>query len=119
MTAVVPSGPVSPLEDLRRAVRSDQFDENAQLTSAPFSSENLSVDVASLAPLIESRRRFPDKWLAIFPCRAAVEVGAPPMHDPLPENDSHAIIPGRLSRGQSRKLKAAVTSMIGPFGPSS
>ena len=113
--ATPPSGSVSPLEDLRRAVAWNQRDDEGHPTSAAFASVNISIDVAGLAPLIESRQRFPEKWLAILPCSAAIEAGVPPQHDPLPENVSHAIIPGKPTRGQSRKLKAAITSIIDPL----
>lgn len=117
MTEPPPSGPVSPDEELRRAVRSDQLDELGKPNSAAFSSPDLSVDVAGLAPLMETRERFPAKWIALFPCRVPTELGAQPVHEPTPDNKSHAVIPGRLSRGKIRQIKSAITNVIGPLKP--
>lgn len=113
MTVPAPSGPVASTEDLRRAIHSTQVDDQGEPTSAAFRAENMSVDVAGLAPLMDTRRRFPTKRIAIFPCLAVLDLGATPQHNPTAENISHAIIPGRLNQGKARKLKAAVTSVIG------
>lgn len=73
----------------------------------------MSVDVAGLCSLMESRKRFPTKRIAIFPCLVLYDAGAEPRHDPTPENIAHAIVPGTLSQSKARKVKAAVTSVIG------
>ena len=73
----------------------------------------MSVDVAGLAPLMETRRRFATKRIAIFPCVILYEVGVEPRHAPIPDNESHAIVPGTLSQSKARKVKASVTSVIG------
>ena len=112
MSVLLPSGNVSAAEDLRRAIHPDQVDENGEPTSAAFSTIDMSVDVASLASLDETRRRFPKKRVAIFPCQAVITLGVNPIHDPLPDNSSHAIVPGRLSRGNARKLQSAVKAVI-------
>ena len=98
-------------------MRSDQLDETGRPTSAAFSSKNTSLDVAGLAPLMETRMRFPSKWIALFPCRVPTELGVPPIHDPLPDNRSHAIIPGRISGGKVRQIKGSIINIIGPLNP--
>jgi len=73
----------------------------------------MSVDVAGLAALMDTRRRFPTKRIAIFPCAVLYAAGVEPRHDPTPDNVSHAIVPGTLSQGNARKVKESVISVIG------
>ena len=96
--------PVDEAEDLRRAIRPTQLDDVGRPTSAPFRTQDMSVDVASLAPLEETRWRFPASYIAVVLCRSFVEEGYNPLHRPQEENISHAVVPGRLTKGTARKI---------------
>ncbi len=110
-----PGTPVALEEDLRRAVRPVDLDERRRPTSAPFYTRDMSVDVASLAPLAATRARWPTRWIAITKCRLYVERGYQPEHAPLKDNMAHAIVPGRLSKGKAREIANKVTVMWAPL----
>ena len=108
---------VPPEEDLRRAVWPQQLDpDTGYATSAPFNTQNMSVDVASLAELGVTRGRFPKSYTAIVRCQVFLDVGhpSPPEHQPLAENPAHAIVPGRLSKARARKVALAVSQLYPP-----
>ena len=79
--------------------------------SGVFRKPNMSVDVASLAPLIESRDRFPDHVIATVPCKWFISIGHPPHHDPLPDNLSHAIVPDKLTKLHARETVGKIKSL--------
>lgn len=106
--------PVAEHEDLRRAVWPIELDDLGFPSSASFTYRDHSVDVASLAPLIESRERFRTSYIAIVACQWYLDVGARPIHEPLPWNNSHAVIPGRLSKTKARKVAARVRELYPP-----
>lgn len=110
-----PRNPVAIEEDLRRAVRPVDLDDRGRPTSAPFHTRDMSVDVASLAPLAATRARWPTRWIAITKCRWYVERGYQPEHAPLEDNMAHAIVPGRISKGKAREIANKVTLMHAPL----
>ena len=109
---------VSAEEDVRRAIHPTQLDELGEPTSAAFKTAQMSLDVASLATLESTRQRFPRKHIAIISCAEFRALGYPPVHDPLPDNPSHAIVREKLSASAARKIAAAIKSLIGPDDPS-
>ena len=119
MTPISTGDPVSADEELRRAVDPEQLDPETQMpTSAAFRPPNVSLDVGSLATLAESRARFPSKYIAITMCQWFLDVGRQPIHDPEPNNVSHAIVPGRLN-DRARKIAVRVRLLHPPINGTS
>lgn len=85
--------------------------------SAPFRTKDMSVDVASLASLLETRTRFANKWIAITSCKWFIDEGHAPEHQPIPDNIAHAIVPGRLSKTKGRRIANLVKEMYEPLTP--
>ena len=118
MTAeVVPESEVDQAEDLRRAVWPERLDPTTKRpTGFAFRERepDISVDVASLALLEETRARFPRSYVAIVGCRHFIHVGHTPLHRPKPDNISHAVVPGHLSRTNARRIALAVSDVHPP-----
>lgn len=106
---------VSEDDELRRAIHHTQLDDDGEPTSAAFKSINLSLDVASLCSLEETRRRFRLKSVAVLRCRSFRELSYAPLHNPLPDNPAHAIVPGKIRDSAARKLSAAVLTLLDPI----
>lgn len=110
----IAGAPVAPDEQLRRAVQANQLDERGWPTSAPFSTTGLSADVASLCALADSQARFPGCSIAIVQCRSFVDEGHQPIHEPLPNNHAHAVVPRRISQKQARRIRNKIIELVGP-----
>jgi len=108
----LPSGPVAATEDLRRLIRPADLDEIGQPTSAPFRTENMSVDVASLCSLAETMARKKDHHVAIVRCQVFHDLALTPTHDPILDNIAHAIVPGKLSQSLARKVRNGISKLI-------
>lgn len=96
-------------ELLRRVPKVPSHFNNGRITSAAFKpkpgEEGLSVDIPSLTT-IETSIKYPDKFFAaIITAEIAVKVGCECVHDPVPENYSHALIRG-ITKQITRKLSA-------------
>jgi hypothetical protein len=105
MTAPEPNSLVDKDEELRRALHELALDpETSRPSSGNFRTEDMSVDVASLASLDETRRRHPRRPIAITKCEWFIDLGHPPRHHPLPDNIAHAIVPGQLTKTEARKI---------------
>ena len=116
--------PVSESVDVRRAVNSE-YVQDGEITRAAFSSKDLSLDVASLCSIDESRSRIPHKFWAELRCKAFTERGYKPVHDPF-ENDprygtnlAHAKVPGRINNKTHQRELAneARQRLFAPLSP--
>ena len=93
------------------------IDEEGRPTSAPFRTKNMSVDVASLASLLETRMRFANRWTAITSCKWFIDEGHAPEHAPIPGYIAHAIVPRKLNQKKGRRIANLVTEMYEPLTP--
>jgi hypothetical protein len=112
-----PDGPesrVPPEDDLRRAIRTEELDDEGNVTSAPFQTANMSMDVASLATLAETQRRFPESFIGVVGCSLFNELQYFPVFNPLPDNAAHALLREKMSKSSARKVAKGLKSLHPP-----
>jgi len=112
---IVSGDPVESDEKLRRAIWPEQLDDVGKPTTAAFSYRDMSLDVASLCLLSETKERFPRSFIAVLICRSFIELGYQPEHAPRDDNLAHAIVPGRLSKASTRKISNNVEELHKPL----
>jgi len=99
--------------------------ETGKPTSAAFKQPDMSLDVASLCAVDDSRRRMPSHYWAVLSCRWFVDRGYRPEHRPIvadaarriSENLAHAEVPGKLKGKHPREIAALITDVYPPISP--
>lgn len=110
--------PVLGTENLRRAVWPSKMDDRGRPTSEAFRAPkhpDLSVDVASLAPLADTQGRFPTSFIVVVRCQVFIDVGHEPFHTPTAANPSHATVPGPITKLHRRRLAISVHHVYRPI----
>lgn len=82
----------------------------------------LSVELAELTTLDETKTRGPEMAIAEFTANVAREAGCRIVRDPLPDNPAHALIYGAHRNGgpnqrQSKRIARESTLVFDPPGP--
>jgi hypothetical protein len=115
--------PVADHEDLHRAIQ-PVYVESGEISSGAFYTKNMSLDVASLTTVDESRGRKPAWFHTTVPCSSFRALQYQPVHDPIVDhpdlgtNVSHAIVPGRMSKSASRAIALEAARLLrSPLSP--
>ena len=91
-------------ELLWRRVHKYHLLENGKVSSAAFSGDEMSVDVASVQ--IEMSKTLVDSvGVAEFEARIAQALNQETIADPIPENPAHALVIGKKTKAIKRKLR--------------
>jgi hypothetical protein len=90
------------------------FKKDGTLSSANFVGPNTSVNIERLTTIEETLVGYKNFGLVRLLTGFIRELGADVVHDPIENNYSHAIIPGKRSAHVARKLANMATMVIVP-----
>jgi hypothetical protein len=94
--------------------KSSHIKKDGALLSANFIGPNTSVNIERLTTIEETLVGYENFGLVRVLTGSIRELGADVVHDPIENNYSHAVIPGKRSVSVARKLANIATMIIKP-----